>query len=475
MLFQSLEFFIFFLVTATCYFLYAPRHRTLLLLFASYYFYMSWDFRFGSLILISTIIDYIAGIIIEDTPQHTRKKKVALVISLATNLGILATFKYLNFFIDSFYDLLTVFGNTSTHTEIHIVLPVGISFFTFQSMSHTIDVYRGSLKAERDFTRFALFVAFFPQLVAGPIVRASEFLPQLGHTFKFNWVRTVWGIEKFLVGLVKKLVIADNMSPLVDSVYANPGNFGSSMLWVATLCYAIQIYADFSGYSDMAIGTARILGFKLPENFNMPYLSRTPSEFWTRWHMTLSRWLRDYLYIPLGGNRGGSLFTYRNLMLTMLLGGLWHGASYNFILWGAGHGALLCIYRLAQPTIKSLKKYDNAFFYLSSSALMFLFTLLLWVPFRAATLADTMTVWKGMFGIANFDSLGVELNGIDFETLHIAISVVLAAHLLGAWKPHWSKLAMGGFWRRSVGTAGLIFFVIQFRYSGVAPFVYFQF
>lgn len=471
MLFQTWDFILFFLVIGSAYFLYPYRHRPMMLLFASYYFYMSWDWRFGSLILISTLIDFWACKAIEDHSAQS-KRKFYLLLSIAVNLGILAIFKYLNFFIDSVSDLLGLFGIDTGLGPLHIILPVGISFFTFQSMSHTIDVYRREIPAERDFVRFALYVAFFPQLVAGPIVRASEFLPQLRRHIRFSSVRLYYGIEQFLMGLFKKVVIADNLSPVVDLVFSSPGDFSSSMIVLGVLCYAIQIFADFSGYSDMAIGIARIMGYKLPENFNLPYCSQTPSEFWRRWHISLSSWLRDYLYISLGGNRGGKFMTYRNLVLTMLLGGLWHGASYNFILWGAGHGLLLVAYR---PFEKFLPKERGPLLKLSLILIMFFFTCMLWIPFRATTLGDTMLIVEKI--LFSWDSVGsgAQLIGIDFDLVYSILGFVVLAHFVGyQFERQLNRLTLIPTFR-SCALAVTLFLIWGLHYRGVAPFVYFQF
>jgi alginate O-acetyltransferase complex protein AlgI len=269
-----------------------------------------------------------------------------LTASLVANLGVLALFKYADFFILSLRGMLSSMGiHTNLHT-LSIILPIGISFHTFQTMSYTIDVYRGKIKAVRSLSDFALFVAFFPQLVAGPIVKACDFLPQLATEKRFNWSALEAGIVLFMVGLTKKLLIADQLATLVDPVFADPTRYVTRDLWLAMFCYGGQIYCDFSGYTDMAIAAASMLGFHLPRNFANPYLAVGLTDFWHRWHISLSSWLREYLYIPLGGSRGGRLLTYRNLMITMLLGGLWHGASWTFVVWGGIHGAALIVSKL---------------------------------------------------------------------------------------------------------------------------------
>lgn len=316
--------------------------RDLVLLVASYMFYMSWNWKYAGLIAFSTLVDFQVGKALgRSTSERTRWALVTL--SLVTNLGLLALFKYWNFFLDTANDGLALLGAEITLPYHELLLPVGISFYTFQTLSYTIDVYRRQIPVEENLARFAVFVSFFPQLVAGPIVRASEFLPQLRTVPVIDEERVRYGLWRIFRGLAKKVILADLLANFaVDAVFANPQAFSALDLLLALYAYAFQIYNDFSGYSDIAIGSAALLGFHIPENFNRPYLSRNVREFWTRWHISLSSWLRDYLYIPLGGNRNR---TTRNLLITMLLGGLWHGAAINFVLWGAYHGLLLIFAR----------------------------------------------------------------------------------------------------------------------------------
>ena len=337
MLFNSLEFWIFFSLVLLFSRLLPRRPRNLFLLGASYLFYMWWDARFIVLIVASTLVDFLVGRSLHNA--RGRSRWWLLIASLAANLGLLGFFKYYNFLAGSLAGLLGISART---LHLDIILPVGISFYTFQSMSYTIDIYRGKLEPVKRLTDFALYVAFFPQLVAGPIVRAREFFPQLFQWRPPSHERTEKGISLILVGLVKKMVLADNFARISDlyfgDVAAHPGAWAA---WSATFAFAMQIFFDFSGYTDIARGCGRLLGYEFPVNFRRPYLAGSITEFWRRWHISLSSWLRDYLYIPLGGNRRGSWTTYENLMVTMLLGGLWHGASWNFVLWGGYHGLLL--------------------------------------------------------------------------------------------------------------------------------------
>jgi D-alanyl-lipoteichoic acid acyltransferase DltB (MBOAT superfamily) len=317
--------------------------RNLLFLGSSYFFYMSWNWKYAGLIAISTLVDYGVGLAL-DRRSQPRMRRALVSVSLVVNLGLLGFFKYYGFFTSSLVEGASFLGLDLSIARYDFLLPVGISFYTFQTLSYTLDLYRREIPVERSLLRFAVFVSFFPQLVAGPIVRAKNFLPQLRREPCVTDDRVSRGFALIFRGLVKKVLIADLLAGLaVDSVFADPSLFSSWDLVFALYGYAFQIYYDFSGYSDIAIGAALVMGFELPENFRRPYLSQNVREFWTRWHISLSTWLRDYLYISLGGNRSGALRMRVNLFLTMLLGGLWHGAAWNFVLWGAYHGILLIL------------------------------------------------------------------------------------------------------------------------------------
>ena len=341
MLFNSLEFFLFLPIVFILYWFVCKKYlktQNILLLIASYVFYGMWDWRFLSLILFSTIVDYFVALKI-NTLEHQTKRKLWLSVSIIFNLGLLGFFKYYNFFVDSWVDLVSMFGYHMQSTwTLKVILPVGISFYTFQTMSYSFDVYYKKIKPTRDFLSFAAFVSFFPQLVAGPIERASNLLHQITNKRTFNYNQSVSGLKLILWGLFKKVVIADALGPLVDDIFTNYNSYPSSTLILGAVFFSFQIYGDFSGYSDIAIGTSRLFGFNLMKNFSFPYFSRDIAEFWRRWHISLSTFLKDYLYIPIGGNKHGAIRTNINLMITMLLGGLWHGASWNFITWGAING-----------------------------------------------------------------------------------------------------------------------------------------
>ena len=349
MLFTEPLFFAFFLVVFLAHWA-IPGHRArkILLLVASYAFYAAWDWKFLFLILASTLVDFLAAPRIASAPG-VRARKLWLLLSLCANLGMLGFFKYFNFFIESTNELLSVFGVEGMRT-FGIILPIGISFYTFQTMSYSIDVYRRRLEPVRDFWDFALFVGFFPQLVMGPILRAKTFLPQLPTKRRFRDVRFKPLLTLFLIGFVKKACVSDNIAPLVDTVYADPASFDVLSIWIACMYYAVQLYCDFSGYTDMAIAVAGMLGYHVALNFDFPLLARDVSDFWRRWHISFSSWLRDYLYFPLGGSRGGRFATHRNLMITMLLSGLWHGAGMHFVVWGGLNGVALIFHKLYLET-----------------------------------------------------------------------------------------------------------------------------
>jgi alginate O-acetyltransferase complex protein AlgI len=345
MLFNSAEYFLFLPIVLGLYWLVRHRVQNALLLVASYVFYGWWDWRFLSLLAVSTVTDYVIARRVHDTERESRRKAL-LLTSIAVNLGILGFFKYYGFFAESFSDILRALGFKPSLSTLSIVLPIGISFYTFQSISYTFDVYRRRIPPERNLLTFAVYVAFFPQLVAGPIERANRLLPQIqAHRQPPDASRWASALCLILLGLFKKVVIADGLAGLVQSRFADPGAHGALSLLIGVYAFSLQIYGDFSGYSSIARGTARLFGIELIRNFEQPYLSTSVTQFWRTWHISLSTWLHDYLYVPLGGNRRGRWQTYRNIMLTMLLGGLWHGAAWGFVVWGGVHGVLLMVHR----------------------------------------------------------------------------------------------------------------------------------
>ena len=401
MIFTTLEFFIFFTVVISIYWkLQGLFVKQRFLLVASVIFYGWWDYRFLALVGTAILVAYFAALGMQ---ARQRQKKALLVTAISLLLGILGVFKYANFFTENLNSLVTIFGMTAAPREFDITLPVGISFFTFQALSYVIDVYKGVLPAERRFDAVALYIIFFPQLVAGPIVRAENFLPQLQQEPKFNHREAAVGVKLFLIGFLYKAVFADSIAPVVDTVYGDVDAYDNYSLFMATLGFSAQIYFDFAGYSIMAIGIARMLGYKLPRNFNFPYVATSITEFWRRWHISLSSWLRDYLYIPLGGNRNGAFARNRNLMITMLLGGLWHRASWNFVVWGGLHGIALTLHKGFKYLCGRYRDLiprgiPPLVWLMAAWAVTQMFVLLCWVPFRAQSFDDTLIIWQSMVG-----------------------------------------------------------------------------
>ncbi|HWF12039.1 MAG TPA: MBOAT family protein [Bryobacteraceae bacterium] len=460
MLFTTLTFVAFLIVVLALFYVLQRPARRYLLLAASLFFYMAWNAKFVILILGLITVDYFAALWISRREEGQRR--IALLVSLAANIGMLGWFKYANFARETWLHLIHPGIGVQ---PLDIILPLGISFHTFQSISYVIDVYRGEQKAVTSYVDYALFVAFFPQLVAGPIVRAREFFRDL-----WNWkppTGAEWqqGFALILTGYVKKLVFADQFALVADKYFGNPTALpGMATAWTGTLAFALQIFFDFSGYTDIAIGVALLFGFHFPENFRRPYLSASITEFWRRWHMTLSRWLRDYIYIPLGGNRRGTPRTYLNLMLTMLLGGLWHGASWNFVIWGGYHGALLSIERMIWG-----RREHTGLARIPLTAITFALACIGWVFFRAKTFEAARFVLAQMFtGVAG-PSL---FSAWQWRLALIALAIALAeeyGHLL-------TRLAEIPAWARA-GCMVLVLLVIEL-FSATdqsIPFVYFQF
>jgi len=467
MLFHSFAFFVLFTVTFAVYWsIQNHRMRVVLLLAASIVFYAQWNSLLVLLILFSALFDFYMARWIEASMSPLRRKAL-LTVSISCSLGLLAYFKYTNFLFDAAYSVAHFLGIESTAPVFRVFLPLGISFYTFETISYVVDVYRGRIKAERYFPDYALFLMFFPHLIAGPIVRPGHFLPQAKRIKYLNWYRVQVGVQLFLLGLIKKAVIADQLANLVDPVFASPGIYSSGALWAAVLCYTVQIYCDFSGYSDMAIGVAHTLGFHLPVNFNMPYFALNIADFWRRWHISLSTWLRDYLYIPLGGNRHGAARMYRNIFATMLLGGLWHGAGWTFIFWGFYHGLLLAVHR----AIRWPDWLDNKMFVPVRIMATFLCVSIGWVFFRAKSLPDAWLVLSRMFVPAQ----GLELPPHVAMVVAGLLLLVFLAHILSL-VVDWQELLR----RMPIQTAAAVlaigFMLVQlFTPDSGGAFIYFQF
>ncbi len=401
------------------------RLRVWLLLAASFSFYACWNHWLAALIGVSTVVDYLLarGMDATDAP---RLRRLLLAVSILANLGLLCYFKYANFFLGSLQAALDAAGATTALPVLSVILPVGISFYTFEAINYTVDVYRRKLPAERSLAHFMLFITFFPHLIAGPIVRAKDFLPQVRRPKRWDWARLNLGVQYFLLGLFKKLVIADRMACFVDPVYADPHKYSTHTLWMAVFAYALQVYGDFSGYSDMAVGSAHLFGYKLARNFDLPFLARNIAEFWQRWHISLSTWMRDYLYFPLGGSRGGRLATCRNLFITMTLCGLWHGASWTYVGWGAVNGAWMAAHRLFREWVRGWPRLDAA---LASPAGTVLCVALTFVGFclsvvlvRAPSIETAGVVLRNLFlPVSGTHSSPVAVHGLLLTVAFMAV------------------------------------------------------
>lgn len=492
MLFNSTEFFIFFPVVVTLYFLTPGNRRWLILLLASYYFYASWKPAYTIIIIASTLVDYFCGRAMgrfED--EDKQKRRPFLYISLLSNLGILLLFKYYNFFNDSAAGIANALNMGYAMPAFELLLPMGISFYTFQTMSYSIDVYHGRIKPERHLGVFALFVTFFPQLVAGPIERAGNLLGQLKIEHKFEYERVVAGLRRMGWGFFKKIMIADNLALMVNQVYNNPTEFEGISFILATIFFAFQIYCDFSGYSDIAIGASQVMGIRLMENFRRPYFSKSISEFWTRWHISLSSWFRDYLYIPLGGNRVVKWRWYYNLFITFLVSGLWHGANWTFVVWGALHGFYLVFAiltaRQRNTMADSLGLTSHPMLYKWMQVLsVFVLVNFSWIFFRANTISDAFYIIQHSFtGLGNISQVFAAVNlehvlfmdqGLKvFAVSVISIIVMETVHMIQR-NGSVSQLIM----QRPVIIRWSVYYIaiiamLLFGQFGSAEFIYFQF
>jgi alginate O-acetyltransferase complex protein AlgI len=476
MLFNTLDFWLFFALVYAVYLLLGTRAQNVWLLIASYFFYACWDWRFVFLLGLSTGIDWLLAQRIADEPSRAGAKRW-VALSVVINLIFLGTFKYFNFFVGSAAALIEAMGFQASFPVLNVVLPVGISFYTFQSMSYIVDVYRKDIEPSPSLIEFALFVAFFPHMVAGPIMRASVLLPQMGRPRVVRATDVTEGFHLAMIGLFKKVVIADNLSPIADLVFARQLGYVPGALHLGALAFAFQIYADFSGYSDIARGVARMMGFTLMENFQEPYFSTSITEFWRRWHISLSTWLREYLYIPLGGNRGSTARTYRNLMLTMTLGGLWHGAAVTYVIWGAYQGVLLSIERAlgvrgAREVDGSTAGAPSGIVHLLRMAVTFHLVCLGWIFFRADPSAPLMLMAARFLNPAGWLFMPAELAA---PALLAIAPIVLLDFARRRLRDDLPLLALRPWPLRSLVYAGLIYaFVLVGRFDSHA-FIYFQF
>lgn len=431
MLFNSLEFLIFYPIIAALYFILPHRIRWVLLLAGSFYFYMAWKPEYIILILITSFVSYFSGIKMGGTDKKD-KKKIYLMLSLIINLGLLIVFKYFNFLNDSIRVLFIRFNLPYNVPGFNLLLPIGISFYTFQTLSYSIDVYRGSMEPEKHYGIFALYVTFFPQLVAGPIERAQNLLPQFYKKHEFDYKRITDGLKVMAWGFFKKVVVADRLGVAVNSVYNNPIGHNSIQFIIATIFFAFQIFCDFSGYSDIAIGSAKVMGFGLMENFKRPYFSKSIAEFWRRWHISLSTWFKDYLYIPLGGSRVGKIRSYFNLVVTFLVSGLWHGANWTFVFWGALHGIYRACGRLFVPIKKrlvSVSHINKVPLIYKIFQVFFTFSLVsfAWIFFRSNSINDAFYIISHLFTdlgkITNLEYLLSSISSMALTKFQLLIAV----------------------------------------------------
>ncbi|MCK5741477.1 MAG: MBOAT family protein [Chlorobi bacterium] len=445
MLFNSIDFAIFLPIVFILYWFVANKNlklQNLLIVAASYYFYACWDWRFLSLILISTIVDYFVGLKLSNQ-DNDNKRKILLWISIVVNLGFLGFFKYYNFFLDNFINTFSFFGTEINANSLNIILPVGISFYTFQTLSYTIDVYKRKLEPTKDFIAFSAFVSFFPQLVAGPIERAKNLLAQFDKKRKFEYDLAVDGMRQILWGLFKKVVIADNCAVYANEIFNNYSDYSGSTLLLGAIFFAFQIYGDFSGYSDIAIGTSRLFGFNLKRNFAFPYFSRDIAEFWRRWHISLSSWFRDYVYIPLGGSRSGTMKNLRNILIIFTVSGFWHGANWTFIIWGVLNALyfmplmIMKKNRLNRDTVAEGKYFPSIreFFQMGNT---FFLTLTAWIFFRSETVGDAISYISGIFSgsIFSFPEVFVARSPLSGPLVVIFIIIFVLTEWLQREKQH---------------------------------------
>jgi len=482
MLFNSIDFAVFLPIVFLLYWFVCNkdiRHQNFLIVVSSYTFYGWWNWKFLSLIIFSTIVDYSIGLALR-TEQKEQKRRLLLWASVIVNLGILGFFKYCNFFIENFTAAFSFFGHHIEASSLNLILPVGISFYTFQTLSYTIDVYRKRLEPTTDFISFSAFVSFFPQLVAGPIERASNLVPQFNQERTFNYGNAVDGLRQILWGLFKKVVIADNCAQFVNIIFQNPELHTGSALLIGAVLFSFQIYGDFSGYSDIAIGTARLFGFNLKKNFAFPYFSRDIAEFWRRWHISLSTWFRDYLYIPLGGSRGSLPFKIRNVFIIFVVSGFWHGASWNFIVWGMLNAVFflpLLVFKRNRSNLDVVAAGRRlpSFTELHQIIATFGLTTIAWIFFRAESIRDALLYLERMFSASLF-----AIPNFNKKTDFLILSFLLVFFIVLEWKGRAKEYAIEHFGVNANKTLVWGFYLILcqliFLFQGEQQqFIYFQF
>lgn len=475
MLFNSFPFLIFFIIVYTLYLTFNHKWQNRLLLLASCIFYGFWDWRFLFLMFFSISIDYLCAIKIHQS-NNEKTRKIFLLISIILNLTILGFFKYFNFFINNLEFLLKYFGLSTNIGIFNIILPLGISFYTFEAMSYVIDVYRNKMPPAKNYLDYVLFVTYFPHLIAGPIMRAKDLLPQISLPRKLSLEQFYEGCYLIFWGLFQKMFIADNLAQIVNPVLASNPPYNGIKIIISAYAFAFQIFCDFAGYSNIARGLSKCMGFEIMINFNLPYFATNPKEFWQRWHISLSTWLRDYLYIPLGGNKLSNMITYRNLAITMLLGGLWHGAKWTFIIWGAYHGALLIIYKLLEPWLKKIPTPKNRYLekLLFAIRIFFFFNLIClgWLFFRAESLSQIGAMLKAIIFDLNLTlGAGLEsaINMIEIIWLLLIVGLIQfkKSDLMAIYKTNTCY--------RTLFYLVCFYLISVFGVNNAKEFIYFQF
>ncbi len=483
MIFNSAEFLLFYPLVLFFYFVLPKKLKWVWLLAASYFFYMIWNPPLIFLILFTTLVSYISAMLIESS-KKTAVRRFWLCATLVTSLGVLFFFKYFNFLADSAVSLVNLFGGHADDVVLNLILPVGISFYTFQTLSYVIDVYRSDIKAERHFGWYALFVSFFPQLVAGPIERPDNLLPQLKETHKLTAENAWAGLQKMAIGFFKKIVVADLLAAYVNTVYNDAESATGWGILIASVLFSVQIYCDFSGYTDIAIGCARIMGIRLMQNFNRPYQARSIKEFWARWHISLSTWFRDYLYIPLGGNRCSKARHYFNLFVVFFISGLWHGANWTFVLWGSLHGIYQIVGAITKKPREKLYKLlhiptDSKLFALWQRAVTFVLVCFSWILFRANDMGDAVTLLGKLF--SDWGSLTDTLIALELDLIAVLVAVlsIVLLSMLDRIAAR-TDIAENGTLSRQY-TAGLVAVIVAAAWclllstGGASAFIYFQF
>ncbi|MFB9265479.1 MBOAT family O-acyltransferase [Bradyrhizobium erythrophlei] len=476
MLFNSFEFCGFFIAFLAVFFL-LPRGQPFVLLIGSYIFYISWRPSFALLLALTTIVDYTTALMMARARTEAGRK-AAMVIALSINLGVLGTVKYLDFLISNALGLIGLLGYAVPDYALGLILPLGISFYTFQSVGYTLDVYHRRVEAERDFLTYAQYVSFFPQLIAGPIERAAHMLPQFRRTHRLSYENVTSGLFLIGYGLFKKMCIADVVAPVVNGIYASPGQYAGAYQLIAAILFAIQIYCDFSGYSDVARGTARILGFDLMINFRQPYFATSLTEFWHRWHISLSSWFRDYLFIPLGGSRGGERMTARNLVIVFVVSGIWHGAAWTFVAWGALHGVCLVIERAVARVARPESWLGEPARRLVGWVWMMIVVLVGWMFFRSTSVAGAVSALRSLGdfgGVSYFTFKMLGLASVELVTLAVSLVILLIVDFHLAFRPQRLEVLGRSRWLSTGAGVALTYYVVLFGVFGRVEFIYFQF